>query len=54
MFNYSVKVCLHPFIVSCGSFWQHSTYQKVFVMYIFLWFLLVKPQADGGVKSRYE
>lgn len=36
--QYSLEVYLHPFIVSCGSFWQHSTYQRVSVMYTFLRF----------------
>lgn len=38
MSKHTFKVCLHPFIITCGSFWQHSTFQKVIVMYMSLWF----------------
>lgn len=48
MSNYCRKVFLHPFVILCGSFWQHRVCLHVFPVV-----LLAHPQGDGGVKSSY-
>lgn len=49
--SYSLKVRLHPFVISCGSFWQHSTWSESVCHVHFPAVLLVKPQADGAGMS---